>query len=127
MPEENLLAAPGTGTAIVEQAFGTSAALVGALSVGIMRAAFEASLRFAKTDTRGGAVPLLQRQSVADLLIDIKMRADASRLLTWKALHGLQHGPGDFKARLELCLQAKVFCSDRAVQCVEDAMRVVGM
>lgn len=127
MPEENLLAAPGTGTAIVEQAFGTSAALVGALSVGIMRAAFEASLRFAKTDTRGGAVPLLQRQSVADLLIDIKMRADASRLLTWKALHGLQHGPGDFKARLELCLQAKVFCSDRAVRCVEDAMRVVGM
>lgn len=127
VPEENLLASPGTGASVVEQAFGISAALVGALSVGIMRAAFESALKFAKTDSRRGAVPLLQRQSVADLLIDIKMRADTSRLLTWKALHGLQHGPGDFKARLEQCLQAKIFSSDNAVWCVEDAMKAVGM
>ncbi|KAL2006072.1 hypothetical protein VTN00DRAFT_9726 [Thermoascus crustaceus] len=127
VPEANLLASPGTGASVVEQAFGTSAALVGALSVGIMRAAFESALQFAKTDSRRGAVPLLQRQSVADLLIDIKMRADTSRLLTWKALHGLQHGPGDFRARLELCLQAKIFSADNAVRCVEDAMKAVGI
>ncbi|KAK5010758.1 hypothetical protein LTR16_002984 [Cryomyces antarcticus] len=97
------------------------------MSVGIKRAAFEAALAYAKTETRGGSVPILERQSVADLLIDVKMRCEASRYLTWKALHGLENGPGGFAARLEMALEAKVFASDNAVKCVVDAMKVVGM
>ncbi|KAL1961976.1 hypothetical protein VTN77DRAFT_711 [Rasamsonia byssochlamydoides] len=127
VPAENLLAAPGTGAALVEETFGASAALVGAFSTSIMRATFEAALKFAREETRGGTVPILHRQTVADLLIDIKMRTDTSRLLTWKALHALQHGPGDFPSRLELCLQAKIFCSENSVRCVTDAMKVVGI
>lgn len=127
VPEANLLPAPGSGAAVVEQTFASSAAIVGAMSVGIMRATFDAALKFAKSDTRGGPMSILARQSVADLLIDVKMRTEASRLMTWKALHCLQNGPGDYKARLEMVCEAKVFCSDNAVKCVVDAMKAVGM
>ncbi|OCL02796.1 acyl-CoA dehydrogenase NM domain-like protein [Glonium stellatum] len=127
VPGKNLLAVPGEGAAVVERTFGSSAAIVGAMAVGIMRAAFESGLNFAKSDTRGGTVPILARQSVADLLINIKMRVEAARALTWKALSCLENGPGDWKARLEIALEAKVWCSDQVVGCVIDAMKVVGM
>ena len=127
VPGENVLAIGEAAATLVEQSFTASAALVGAFSVSIMRAAFEAALQFAKTDNRGGTVPIIQRQSAADLLMDVKMRTDSSRLLTWKALHCLENGPGDFKARQELCLETKIFASDNAVRSVTDAMKAVGM
>lgn len=97
------------------------------MSVSIMKAVFEAALDFAKSESRGGARPIIERQSVADVLIDIKMRIETSRLLTWKAMHCLENGPGDWSARLELALEAKIFSSDNAVKCCVDAMKVVGM
>lgn len=139
VPHANLLCPPlgggdgdgggrgSSGRQVVEQTFGSSAALVGAMGVGIMRAAFEAALRFAREDTRGGSVPILARQSVADLLIDVKVRIEAARLLTWKALHVVENGPGEWKARLELALEAKIFSSDAAVKSVVDVMKAVGM
>ncbi len=122
VPGHNLLAEPGKGAAIAIQCFIQSAALVGAMSVGIMAAAFEASLHFAKADARRGAQSLLSRQSVADLLMDVKMRTDAARFLTWKACHALESGKGG-----ELALEAKIYCSDLAVKVVVDAMSAVGM
>lgn len=79
VPQKNLLCAPGTGVPVVTGAFRMSAALVGAMGTGISRAAFDAALEFAKTDTRGGTGPIIQHQSVADLLIDIKIRTETSR------------------------------------------------
>ncbi|KAJ0124290.1 hypothetical protein J7T55_005628 [Diaporthe amygdali] len=127
VPDANLLCPPGKGAQIVEQTFGSSAALVGAMGVGLMRATFDAALRFAKEDTRGGSAPILERQSVADLLVDIKIRAETSRLLTWKALHAIENGPGGWNARLELALEAKIHSSEGAVQSVVDAMKAVGI
>ena len=74
--------------------------------MGLMRAAFDAALAFAKRDDRGGAVPLLERQAVADLLSGIKMNTEAARALTWKAAHALENGPGEYDARRELALAA---------------------
>ncbi|POS70787.1 hypothetical protein DHEL01_v210821 [Diaporthe helianthi] len=127
VPDANLLCPPGKEAQVVEETFGRSAALVGAMGVGLMRATFDAALRFAKEDTRGGSTPIVERQSVADLLIDIKIRAETSRLLTWKALHAIENGPGDWKARLELALEAKIYSSEAAVQSVVDAMKAVGI
>lgn len=127
VPGKNVLCKPGTGAAIVNASFDCTAVLVGAMSVGIMRAAFDAALAFATTDARRGAVPLLERQAVADLLSGIKMQVEACRALTWKAAHAMEHGPGDYNARRELALAAKVYCSDNAVKAVTDAINVVGM
>ena len=58
--------------------FTCAAVLVGAMGVGIQRGVFDAALKFSK-DKRGGKVPIGERQSVADLLIDIKLRTETSR------------------------------------------------
>lgn len=106
----------------MEQCFTPTAAMVGAMAVGIMRAIFDAALAFAKADGRGGSKPIINHQSVADLLMSIKMRADACRVMSWKAAHALEHGLG-----LDLALEAKIFCSDAAVKCATEAMSAVGM
>lgn len=117
-----LLAAPGQAAAVIIRAFTSSGALVGAMATGIMAATFEATLKFAKKDSRGGAQSLLARPSVSDILMDIKMRTDAARFLTWKAASALDNGKGG-----ELALEAKLYCSDLAVKVVVDAMTVVGV
>ena len=127
LPAKNVLCLPGTGAAVVSGAFDCTAVLVGAMSVGIMRAAFDAALAFAKSDNRKGAADLLTRQAVADLLSGIKMQTEACRALTWKAANSLENGPGDYNARRELALAAKVYCSDACTRAVTDAINVVGM
>ncbi|KAF5575468.1 acyl dehydrogenase [Fusarium pseudocircinatum] len=127
VPVDHVLFAPGSGAKQIEEAFGITGAMVGAMAVGTMRAAFEKALAFAKNDHRGGSVPIIQRHSPADLLINAKMRIDSSRALVWKALDSLDSGPGDAKARFEACLEAKIHSSDSAIQCVYECMQVVGM
>ncbi|KAI0007247.1 acyl-CoA dehydrogenase domain-containing protein [Xylariaceae sp. FL0662B] len=127
VPAKNVLCAPGEGAAIVNASFDSTATLVGAMSVGIMRAAFDAALAFAKGDDCRGSVPLLERQAVADILSGIKMQTEACRALTWKAAHAMQDGPGDYDARRELALAAKVYCSDAAVKAVTEAINAVGV
>ncbi|KAL9109553.1 MAG: hypothetical protein Q9227_005889 [Pyrenula ochraceoflavens] len=130
VPTANVLCGPTLGGKAVDILFGCfdrTATLVGAMSVGLMRAAFEAALLFAKTDNRGSNVPLLERQAVADLLSGIKMQTEACRALTWKAADAMENGPGDYNARRELALAAKVYCSEAAVKAVTDAINVVGI
>lgn len=127
VPAKNVLCQPGTGAAVAMGSFDLSAVLVGAMSVGIMRAVFDAALEFAKGDDRRGAVPLLARQAVSDLLINIKMQTEACRALTWKAANCMEHGPGDYNSRRELAIAAKVYCSDAAVKACIDAINAVGV
>jgi nitroalkane oxidase len=122
VPVANILCPPGQGASVVEATFTGSAALVGAMAVGIMRRSFELALAFTKKHTRGGSVPILQRQSVADLLIDIKMRCEASRSLVWRACCALEQ-----KGNPELAYETKIYCSDNAVKSVVDAMNAVGV
>ncbi|KAM6525828.1 hypothetical protein FALCPG4_011363 [Fusarium falciforme] len=81
----------------------------------------------AKSDTRGGSKHLIQHQSVADKLIDCKMRIETSRLLVWKAVCKLDDPAVDWKVKLEISMQAKIYSTDCAVDCVVDAMKAVGM
>ncbi|KAJ5815069.1 Acyl-CoA dehydrogenase [Penicillium riverlandense] len=126
VPAENILCAPGTGAPIVTHSFDISAMLVGAMGVGIQRAVFDAALAFSR-DPRGGTVPIGQRQSVADLLINIKMRTETSRYLTWKAAHCLASDQGEYAQRREPALLAKIYCSDASVQSCTDAINAVGI
>ncbi|KAK4184311.1 acyl-CoA dehydrogenase/oxidase [Podospora australis] len=127
VPAKNVLCPPGQGAQVAFGSFDASAVLVGAMGVGLMRAAFDAAIAFAKKDSRNGAVPLLERQAFADLLSGIKMQTEASRALTWKAAHAMENGPGDYNARRELALAAKVYCSEAAVKVCTDAINAVGI
>lgn len=129
VPAENLLAKPGEGAQLVEKTFGMSAAIVGAMCVGIMRHAFEVALSFCKSNTSGGTEPIIEKQSVADRLIDVKMKIEAARALTWKAMCVLESKEQTlgWEQRLEIALEAKVWCSDMAPKAVIECMSVVGM
>lgn len=61
------------------------------------------------------------------VLAGIKMQTEACRALTWKAASCLENGPGDYNARRDLALAAKVYCSDTCTKAVTEAINVVGM
>jgi nitroalkane oxidase len=124
VPVENALGEPGSGLGLTEMTFGGTAAVVGAFSVGLMRAAFDEALRFARAEHRAGPVPIIDHQAVGDLLSDVKTKIEAVRSLTWRAAHALDTGS---PAALELSVQTKVFGSETAVQCIYDLMRAVGI
>lgn len=121
---DNIIGRPGEGSHIVETAFSWTAALIGAACVGVMRAAFDVALQFAKTDKRSGTVPVIEHQNVGYMLADIKMKIEAARYLTWKACHQLDLT--DTRSQ-ELAIITKTYCSELCVQAVYDAMRLVGV
>lgn len=127
VPDDHVLEAGRAAAQLISTAFIPTAALVGIFAVAIARGAFEAALAFAKSDDRRGPVPIIQRPTVADRLVDIKIRCDTSRLICWKAVHCLDNGPGDFASRQELCLEAKIYATDACVDACTDAMKLVGM
>jgi len=123
VPRENLIGGEGDGILIITRAFGWTAGLIGAACVGVMRAAFDYVLDFARSQRRLGSKPILYHQAVGYALSDIKMRIEASRYLTWRACAYLDaHGEGQ-----EIAIMTKIYCSEQAVQCVYDAMRVMGI
>ena len=122
VPKSNMMAPPGRGADVVEMTFTASACLVGAMGCGIMRQTFNRALAWAKSENRGSKEPMLQKQSVADLLIKIKTRCEATRALVWKAAHCF----GRTAWGAELCYEAKIFGSESAVESVTDAIYVVG-
>ncbi|KAF4471005.1 acyl- dehydrogenase domain-containing [Fusarium albosuccineum] len=122
VPSKNILALPGAGAAVNVAAFTESAALVGAGAAGLMRSCFAHTHKFVTTEKRGGSIPTINYQSVADLLISMKMREETTRYLTWKACHYL-----DTAGEAELAYMAKVYGSENAIQCVLEGMQAVGV
>jgi alkylation response protein AidB-like acyl-CoA dehydrogenase len=74
-------------------------------------------------------MPIIEHQSVSDRLIDVKMKIEAARAVTWRAMSVLEskeEGIG-WDARLEVACEAKVWCSELVGGVVEGCMSVVGM
>jgi butyryl-CoA dehydrogenase len=123
-PKDNVIGAIGGGVQITEGAFTGTAALVGVFGAAVMRAAFDFALNFARTERRGGAVPIIEHQAVGYALADAKIAIEAVRSLSLRACHALDvQAPGAF----ELSVQAKIFGSETAVRVITDLMRVVGI
>ena len=86
VPRANLLGAEGQGVELTRNAFIGSGASIGTFAVAAMRQAFDVAYRFATTERRGGAVPIIEHQAVSDVLANAKARIEAVRLLSWRAL-----------------------------------------
>ena len=123
-PQSATIGPVGGARDIVAGSFIATAALVGVFATALMRAAFEFAHRFAATEARGGAHPILGHQAVAFALADAKGKLEAARSLSWRACWAADSGiPG----AAELALHSKVFCSEMAVGVIIDLMRVVGI
>lgn len=124
VPASNLLGDVGDGILIAETAFTATAGLVGVMAVGVARKAFDIALDFARTDSRGGAHPVIGHQNVATILADMKARIEAARYLSWKACWNFDRSQG---RSMELPILNKVFSSELMIGVITDAMRVVGV
>jgi alkylation response protein AidB-like acyl-CoA dehydrogenase len=89
VPASNIIGKPGDGIGLVYRTFSWTAAIIGAACTGVMRHAFDAAYRFAKTDKRSSTVPIIDHQNVGYMLAELRMKIEAARYLTWKACHYL--------------------------------------
>jgi len=124
VPSGNILGSLGGGLALTAACFTGAAALVGIFAVGLMRAAFEFALDFARNERRGGIHPIIEHQAVGYALADAKTAIEATRYLCWRACQAVDlQSPG----AEELAIAAKVYGSETAVRVLTDLMRVVGV
>lgn len=99
------------------------AVCVGAASLlGPGRAAFEASIAFAKSQVVGGK-PLVQQQAVAMMLADMALQIDAARLLIWNSAWASDRGQFPDPA---LPYKAKVMSSEVAFAVAQHAVELFG-
>lgn len=123
VPEENLLA-PGDGDLLINRSFTWSGPIAAIAAVGVARAAYDFTLKWARTYTGGGTHPIIRHQAVGNLLTEIAARIEAGRYLCWKAAHYMDAHPGGAHA---LGAMNKTFCADLMQSVVFDCMRVVGV
>lgn len=121
IPAENLLGQRGKGLAIALSNLEGGRIGIAAQALGIARAAFEAALGYARERVQFGK-PIIEHQSIGNLLADMQTRLNAARLMI---LHAAR-----LKSAGQPCLseasQAKLFASEIAEQVCSSAIQVHG-
>ncbi len=111
-----------TSTQAAMATFEATRPMVGAQAVGIARAAYEYALEYAK-ERKQFKRAIVENQSIAFKLADMKMRVDAARLLVWRAAWMARTGKR-FEAGEGS--QSKLFAGETAVWVTEQAIQILG-
>jgi alkylation response protein AidB-like acyl-CoA dehydrogenase len=94
---------------------------VGYLAVGLMRAAFEEALEYARERVQWGR-PIAEHQMITKKLFDIFTAIETARAFLWKASWLCKTGfPGDLKTSLA----AKIFATNQAVVHTTEMVQVL--
>ncbi len=121
IPFENMLGQAGEGYKIALSNLEAGRIGIGAQSVGMARAAFEAAVRYAKDRETFGA-PLIQHQAVLFRLADMATQIEAARQMVWHA--------ASLRDANRPCLKeasmAKLFASEMAERICSDAIQIHG-
>ncbi|HLY38692.1 MAG TPA: acyl-CoA dehydrogenase family protein [Candidatus Binatia bacterium] len=105
----------------VQALIDASRVAVGALAVGVSRAAFEYARDYAK-DRRAFGVAIAQKQAIAFKLANMAIEIDSMRLLTWEAAWKIDSGqPATREAAL-----LKHYVTQSALGVTDDAVQVLG-
>jgi alkylation response protein AidB-like acyl-CoA dehydrogenase len=110
----------GDGAA-VQRILNRSRIALGALAVGMSRAAFDYSRDYAK-ERKAFGVAIAQKQAIAFILADMAIEIDASRLLLWEAAWMLDQG----KEATRECVLAKRYASNACLKITDNAVQVLG-
>jgi acyl-CoA dehydrogenase len=102
--------------------FEASRPTVGAMAVGIARAAYEYSLDYAREREQFGR-KIGDFQAVAFKLADMKTQIDAARLLVWRAGWMARNGKEFSSAEGSM---AKLYAGETAVKVTEEAIQILG-
>jgi butyryl-CoA dehydrogenase len=121
IPVENLLGPAGEGYKIALSNLEAGRIAIGAQSVGMARAAFEAAVGYAKEREAFG-VPIVQHQAVLFRLADMATQIEAARQMIWHA--------ASLRDANRPCLKeasmAKLFASEMAERVCSDAIQIHG-
>jgi len=101
--------------------FEASRPAVGAMAVGIARAAYEYSLEYAK-ERKAFGKPIIMNQSIAFMLANMCMEIDAARLLVWRAAWLSRNG----KYVNAEGSMSKLYAGRTAVWVTERAIQILG-
>ncbi len=121
VPESNRLGPEGAGMSMSTSFLEKERCTILSSQVGSMQRQLEQTIEFAKDRTRFGK-PIGKNQSVANRVVDMKMRLEMARLLLYKTASLIQAGQ---PAMLEAAM-LKLFLGESFVQSSLDAIRVHG-
>ncbi len=121
IPAENLLGKEGSGFVDSMKVLDGGRISIAALSIGIARGAYEASLRYAQQRRQFGR-PISEFEAIQFYLADMATEIDAARLLTMRAAAAKDSG----EEVTRFSAQAKLYASEVAVRATEKAIQIHG-
>ncbi|MCL5972528.1 MAG: acyl-CoA dehydrogenase family protein [Firmicutes bacterium] len=124
IPEENLLGELNRGVAVLMSGLNSERLVMGALSVGLARGAYEFALQYAQ-DRRQFGQPLVAFQLIQDKLVAMAMHIEMARLLVYKGAALMDQGIRGREANL-LASYAKLFASEMCMTATTEAVQILG-
>jgi alkylation response protein AidB-like acyl-CoA dehydrogenase len=121
VPQENLLGAEGHGLHQTLETLDGGRIGIGAMAVGLARAAFEHALGYAKERHAFGQ-PIGRHQAIQHMLADMSVDIDAARLLVYRAAWLKDQGQPFSKE----AAQGKLFASEAAERAAFKAIQIHG-
>lgn len=121
VPLENVLGRAGYGLHQTLEALDGGRIAIGALSVGLAQAAYEAALAYAKERTTFGK-PIAEHQAIQEKIADMATTIEAARWLVYRAAWTRDQG----QPFTLLAAQAKLFATEIAEKVCYDAIQIHG-
>jgi alkylation response protein AidB-like acyl-CoA dehydrogenase len=123
IPEDYLIVPPSDNFPMIHNAIKTVGNIgVGYLALGLLRAAYEEALSYAKTRVQFGK-PLVEHQAVGFRLFEAFQAIEAARALLWKASWILEN---QFLGDLKASATARVFATNMAMKHTVEMVQILG-
>ena len=121
VPKENLIQGPGEGLKSALRGLTFARCNAAIASVGIAQAALNSAIKYAKSRKQFGK-PIGQHQLIQEMVAEMMMEVDASRLLTYRALHMFDKG----LIPIREASIAKAYATEAGIRITSKAIQVHG-
>ena len=122
VPKDYMIVDQESYESMLDLTLSTANAAMGAMFVGVARAAYEEALTYAKKRIQGGK-PLFEHQMVKHKLFNMFTKIEAARALSRAAMiYNYNNTP----PRVEYSIASKVFCTNTALEVTSDAIQIFG-
>jgi len=121
VPEGNVIGEVGMGFVQAMKVLDGGRISIAALSCGVARGAYEASVKYAKEREQFGK-PIAQFQAIGFKLADMATEVEAAELLTYQAAYA----KNNHKPVTKLGAYAKYYASEVSVRCGNEAVQIMG-
>jgi isovaleryl-CoA dehydrogenase len=123
VPAENVLGEVNGGARVLMSGLNTERIVLGAMSLGLSRGAFECALRYAKERVQFGK-PIAAFQLIQAKLADMAMEIELSRLITYEGATVADRGV--HRDLNLLAAYAKLYTSEVAMRVTTEAVQILG-